>query len=134
MNILLVDDDANFLHSFRETLELMEPEAKVSLCKTYSDAIIEATNGTFDVAILDVMIPIMKHEQYDDTRFLNSMNTGIVLAKKLTTLYEQERIGALPRIYFLTARQDLSNEQLVGIEGYFKKPVRPSQIVKAIIS
>jgi two-component system copper resistance phosphate regulon response regulator CusR len=55
MRILLVEDDRNLAYLVRTGLE--EQDIRVSVAHTFDDGKIQAVLGTFDVIVLDVMLP-----------------------------------------------------------------------------
>ena len=100
--ILLAEDDANFGAVLRDYLTMNDYEVK--LCKDGSDALNTFLNNSFDICILDVMMPL---------------KDGFMLAREI-----KEKNKSIP-IIFLTAKT-LKNDMVegfkIGADDYITKP------------
>jgi len=56
MNLLLVDDDTELCQLLKEYLE--QEAMRVSVCHNGADAIETVKENTFDLMVLDVMMPV----------------------------------------------------------------------------
>lgn len=115
--ILLAEDDPNFGAVLRDYLMMNDYEVK--LCKDGSEALTVFTNGSFDICILDVMMPV---------------KDGFMLAREI-----KEKNKNIP-IIFLTAKT-LKNDMLegfkIGADDYITKPFDSEILlykIKAIIN
>jgi len=102
MRILLVEDDRNLSEIIRAGLQ--EREIRVQVAHTFDDGMLQAVLGTFDVIVLDVMLP---------------GGSGFDLARQL-----RKRSIATP-ILLLTARNAVDDrvEGLdSGADDYLSKP------------
>ena len=112
--ILLVEDDPTLGYLLREYLTMQQFD--ISLAKTAKDALKLLDEYTFDLAILDVMLP--------DT-------DGFELARNIQSLYP-----SLPFL-FLTARSlkvDVLKGFSLGAVDYLKKPIDEEELVVRIKS
>src|SRR5690606_31068694 len=112
--ILLVEDDTSLGYLLSEYLKMKGFDVHWS--KNGSDSLIAIETGSFDLAILDVMMPDMD---------------GFTLAGKIQKQYPQ-----LPFI-FLTARSlkiDVLKGFSVGAVDYLKKPIDEEELVVRINS
>ncbi|MFI5220023.1 MAG: response regulator transcription factor [Bacteroidia bacterium] len=100
--ILLAEDDANFGAVLRDYLCINDYDVK--LCKDGSEALGAFLNNSFDLCILDVMMPV---------------KDGFMLAREI-----REKNKTMP-IVFLTAKT-LKNDMLegfkIGADDYITKP------------
>lgn len=100
--ILLAEDDPNFGSVLRDYLAINDYQVK--LCKDGSEAFTAFQNGTYDLCILDVMMPV---------------KDGFTLAREI-----REKNKNIPMI-FLTAKS-MKNDMLegfkIGADDYITKP------------
>ncbi len=112
MRILLVEDDHNLADIVRSGLE--EREIRVTIARTFAEGRMQAVMGTFDVIVLDVMLP---------------GGTGFELASQL-----RKREIATP-ILMLTARNAV-DDRVAGLEAgaddYLAKPFAFRELVARI--
>ena len=109
MRILLVEDDRNLADIVSSGLE--EKDVRVTVAHTFADGKMEAVLGTFDVIVLDVMLP---------------GGTGFELCS-----YLRDREIATP-ILLLTARNSV-DDRVAGLESgaddYLAKPFAFRELV-----
>ena len=100
--VLLVEDDQNFGSILRDYLELNDYD--VVLARNGVEGIEKFSKGTFDICLLDVMMP------YKD---------GFTLAKEI------RRVNSIVPIIFLTAKSmkdDVVKGYNLGADDYLTKP------------
>lgn len=111
MNLLLVDDDIELCQLLKEYLE--QEAMHVSICHNGADAIEAIKKNTFDLMVLDVMMPVKNG---------------------FDTLSEIRRNNDLP-VIMLTAKGD-KIDRIVGLEmgadDYVPKPCDPRELVARI--
>lgn len=111
MNLLLVDDDTELCQLLKEYLE--QEAMHVSICHNGADAIEAVKKNTFDLMVLDVMMPVKNG---------------------FDTLSEIRRNNDLP-VIMLTAKGD-KIDRIVGLEmgadDYVPKPCDPRELVARI--
>jgi len=100
--ILLAEDDTNFGAVLRDYLTMNDYEVK--LCKDGNDALDTFLTNSFDICILDVMMPL---------------KDGFMVAREI-----REKNNSIP-IIFLTAKtlkQDMLEGFKIGADDYITKP------------
>jgi two-component system OmpR family response regulator len=100
--ILLAEDDTNFGAVLRDYLMMNDYDVK--LCKDGNEALNAFLNGSYDICILDVMMPL---------------KDGFMLAREI-----REKNSGVP-IIFLTAKtlkQDMLEGFKIGADDYVTKP------------
>lgn len=109
MRILLVEDDRNLAEVVRSGLE--EQEIRVKLAHTATDGTMEAVLGTYDVIVLDVMLP---------------GGSGFDLCREI------RKRGMSTPILMLTARNAV-DDRVAGLEAgaddYLPKPFAFKELV-----
>jgi two-component system alkaline phosphatase synthesis response regulator PhoP len=111
--ILVVDDEADTVELIRFTLETAGLEVDQAMDGTA--AIDKITNETFDVILLDIMMPDLSG--FDVLQQLRSQNIDT------------------PPVIFLTARknsEDKRTGQNLGASGYLTKPAKRGDLLDAI--
>jgi len=107
--ILLVEDDQNFGDVLRSYLEMHEYE--VELAKDGDEGLMRYNKGTFDLCILDVMMP---------------KKDGFTVAKEI-----REKDKDIPLI-FLTAKslkEDVLEGFKIGADDYITKPFNSEELL-----
>ena len=111
-NILVVDDDAAILESFKHVLQ--SKGYNVETAETGQEAIEKTKNQTFDLALLDIKLLDMK-----GTKLLTTMHENMPkMVKIMITGYPELRnaVEALNR----------------GADAYIIKPVKPEELLKVV--
>lgn len=114
--ILLVEDDPNLSFVIQDYLEMLD--YNVTVCKDGEEGLAEFTRNTYDLAILDVMMP---------------KKDGFSVAEDI------RKFDELTPIMFLTAKslkEDRVKGFMVGCDDYMSKPFSTEELslrIKAIL-
>ncbi|MFA6434188.1 MAG: response regulator [Elusimicrobiales bacterium] len=108
MNILIVDDDKNFIETLEDGLKLKNVEAEITVAHSAHEAI-DALSGTVpSIIILDVQLPDMHGVEF------------------MRTIKDTDRLKKVPVIFIsakYTEPADRSEAMLAGGGYFFSKPV-----------
>jgi len=111
-NILLVEDDKNLGSVLKDFMEM--EKYKITLAENGEDGFTEFSNGSFDICVLDVMLPL---------------KDGFTLAKEIRQIND-----SVP-IIFLTAKsltQDKIEGLKLGADDYITKPFSTEELMLRI--
>ena len=112
INILMVEDDTHFGYLLKENLE--SKGYSIHLCADGQEGLEAFTNNTFDICILDVMMP---------------RKDGFTLAKSI------RNINDVVPIVFLTAKtleEDKIKGFMIGADDYITKPFSVKELLLRI--
>ncbi|MDA8130439.1 MAG: response regulator [Elusimicrobia bacterium] len=108
MDILIVDDDRNFIETLRDGLKLKNVEASVRVAASAREALDALAASAPSVIILDVQLPDMHGIEF------------------LKLIRDSDRLKAVP-VVFISAKYtepaDRSEAMLAGAGAFFSKPV-----------
>lgn len=117
INILIVDDDKNFIDTLEDGLRLKSPDAGVRVAKSAREALDALAAAVPSVIILDIQLPDMHGVEF------------------LRVIRESERLKKVP-VIFISARYtepaDRSEAMLAGAGAFFSKPVDLEELWKEI--
>lgn len=118
MNILIVDDDKNFIDTLRDGLKLKNADAEINVSETARGALDALTAAVPSAIILDIQLPDMHGVEF------------------LRVIRESERLKKVP-VIFISARYtepaDRSEAMLAGAAAFFSKPVQVEELWKELI-
>jgi len=113
--VLVVDDEHHILFILEQ--ELQQHGCVVTKAETGSDALKLIDTNTYDLVILDIMMPEL---------------SGIEVAKKILS---NKKLKKKPIIVFLTADKDESDKEeclSLGIADFITKPFSPKRLAAHI--
>ncbi|MCX5793202.1 MAG: response regulator [Elusimicrobia bacterium] len=117
MNILIVDDDENFIDTLEDGLKLKNVDAEVSVAKSAREAMDILAKGVPSVIILDIQLPDMHGVEF------------------LRVIRESARLKTVP-VLFISAKYtepaDRSEAMLAGAGAFFSKPIEIDELWKEI--
>lgn len=117
INILIVDDDKNFIDTLEDGLRLKSVDAGVRVAKSAREALDALAAAVPSVIILDIQLPDMHGVEF------------------LRVIRESERLKKVP-VIFISARYtepaDRSEAMLAGAGAFFSKPVDLEELWKEI--
>jgi len=117
MNILIVDDDKNFIDTLEDGLKLKNVDAEISVAKSAREAMDILAKGVPSVIILDIQLPDMHGVEF------------------LRVIRESARLKTVP-VLFISAKYtepaDRSEAMLAGAEAFFSKPIEIEELWKEI--
>ena len=117
INILIVDDDKNFIDTLEDGLKLKSVDAGVRVAKSAREALDALAAAVPSVIILDIQLPDMHGVEF------------------LRVIRESERLKKVP-VIFISARYtepaDRSEAMLAGAGAFFSKPVDLEELWKEI--
>lgn len=117
INILIVDDDKNFIETLEDGLRLKNADAGISVAKSAREALDALAAAVPSVIILDIQLPDMHGVEF------------------LRVIRESERLKKVP-VIFISARYtepaDRSEAMLAGAGAFFSKPVDLEELWKEI--
>ncbi len=112
MNILIVEDEVRLAEALREIM--MESKYLCDVVYTGTDGLDYAINGTYDVVVLDVMLPGMDG---------------------FSVVHEMRKQGIQTPVLMLTAKDDV-NDKISGLDhgadDYMTKPFEPGELLARI--
>ncbi len=117
MNILIVDDDENFIDTLEDGLKLKNVEAGVTVAKSAREALDALSKAVPSVVILDVQLPDMHGVEF------------------LRVIRESARYKNVPVIFIsakYTEPADRSEAMLAGAGAFFSKPVDIDELWKEL--
>lgn len=115
LRILCVEDDADIREVFRLALE-MDDAFSVECCGSGTEALARCADTTFDVVLLDVMMPGLD-------------------GPATLSLLRRSKHGASTPVIFVTAkatRDELQRLRGLGAKGVISKPVDPMELPKRV--
>jgi DNA-binding response OmpR family regulator len=116
-NILIVDDDGNFIETLRDGLKLKQVEVEVAVAKSAREALDSLSKNVPDAIILDIQLPDMHGVEF------------------LRVLREAARLKNVP-VVFISAKYtepaDRSEAMLAGAGAFFSKPVDIDELWKEL--
>lgn len=117
MNILIVDDDKNFIDTLRDGLKLKNVDAEINVAESAREALNALTAAVPSAIILDIQLPDMHGVEF------------------LRVIRESERLKKVP-VIFISARYtepaDRSEAMLAGAAAFFSKPVEVEELWKEL--
>ncbi|OIO03740.1 MAG: hypothetical protein COX65_06340 [Elusimicrobia bacterium CG_4_10_14_0_2_um_filter_56_8] len=115
MNILIVDDDKNFIDTLQDGLNLKSVDAVIRVAKSAREALDALDAALPSVIILDIQLPDMHGVEF------------------LRVIRQSERLKKVP-VIFISARYtepaDRSEAMLAGAGAFFSKPVDVEELWK----
>ncbi len=108
MNMLIVDDDRNFIDTLSDGLKLKNVEAQITVVNSAREAIDVLAKTIPSIIILDVQLPDMHGVEF------------------MRTIKQTERLKNIPVIFIsakYTEPADRSEAMLAGGGSFFSKPV-----------
>ncbi|MEI7481551.1 MAG: response regulator [Elusimicrobiota bacterium] len=108
MNMLIVDDDRNFIDTLSDGLKLKNVEAQITVVNSAREAIDVLAKTIPSIIILDVQLPDMHGVEF------------------MRTIKQTERLKKIPVIFIsakYTEPADRSEAMLAGGGSFFSKPV-----------
>ena len=117
LNILIVDDDANFIETLRDGLKLKNVDAEVAVAASAREALDALAKAVPSVIILDIQLPDMHGVEF------------------LRVLRESARLKGVPVIFIsakYTEPADRSEAMLAGAGAFFSKPVDIDELWKEL--
>ncbi|MDO8805074.1 MAG: response regulator [Elusimicrobiota bacterium] len=117
MNILIVDDDKNFIETLEDGLKLKSAESEIRVAKSAREALDALAAAVPSVIILDIQLPDMHGVEF------------------LRVIRQSERLKKVP-VIFISARYtepaDRSEAMLAGAGAFFSKPVDIEELWKEL--
>ncbi|MBI4351664.1 MAG: response regulator [Elusimicrobia bacterium] len=117
INILLVDDDKNFIDTLEDGLRLKSADAGIRVAKSAREALDALAEAVPSVIILDIQLPDMHGVEF------------------LRVIRESARLKKVP-VIFISARYtepaDRSEAMLAGAGAFFSKPVDVEELWKEL--
>ncbi len=117
MNILIVDDDKNFIDTLQDGLKLKNVDAEIRVAASAREALDALAAAAPSLIILDVQLPDMHGVEF------------------LRVIRESERLKKVPVIFIsakYTEPADRSEAMLAGAGAFFSKPVDIEDLWKEI--
>jgi DNA-binding response OmpR family regulator len=115
MNILIVDDDKNFIDTLEDGLKLKNINAEISVAKSAREALDALAAAVPSIIILDIQLPDMHGVEF------------------LRVIRESARLKKVP-VVFISAKYtepaDRSEAMLAGAGAFFSKPVDIEELWK----
>jgi len=117
INMLIVDDDENFIDTLRDGIRIKDPAAEIAVARSAREAL-EALSGFVpSVIVLDVQLPDMH---------------GVELLRVLKRTPKLEKTPVVFISAKYTEPADRSEAMLAGAEAFFAKPVSVEELWKEI--
>lgn len=117
MNILIVDDDNNFIDTLEDGLRLKSVDAEIRVAKSAREALDALAAAVPSIIILDIQLPDMHGVEF------------------LRVIRESGRLKKVP-VIFISARYtepaDRSEAMLAGAGAFFSKPVDVEELWKEV--
>jgi len=117
MNILIVDDDKNFIETLEDGLKLKNVDAEVRVAGSAREALDALAAAVPSVIILDIQLPDMHGVEF------------------LRVIRQSARLKTVP-VIFISARYtepaDRSEAMLAGAGAFFSKPVQIEELWKEL--
>ena len=117
MNILIVDDDKNFIETLEDGLKLKNIDAGITVAKSAREALDALAAAVPSIIILDIQLPDMHGVEF------------------LRVIRESARLKKVP-VVFISAKYtepaDRSEAMLAGAGAFFSKPVGIDELWKEI--
>lgn len=108
MKILIVDDEMMMLAETKENVLAVSPDSEITCVDNYVDALNAVEETTYDIACLDIEMPVMN---------------GVELAKKVKLLNPDINI------IFTTGYSEYMKDAFeLHVSGYLLKPITPEKI------
>ena len=117
MNILIVDDDKNFIDTLEDGLKLKNVDAGVRVAVSAREALDALAAAVPSIIILDIQLPDMHGVEF------------------LRVIRESERLKKVPVIFIsakYTEPADRSEAMLAGAGAFFSKPVDIEELWKEL--
>ena len=117
MDILIVDDDKNFIDTLEDGLKLKNVEAGVRVAKSAREALNELSAAVPSLIILDIQLPDMHGIEF------------------LRVIRESSRLKKVPVIFIsakYTEPADRSEAMLAGAGAFFSKPIDIDELWKEL--
>ncbi len=115
MNVLIVDDDKNFIDTLEDGLKLKSVDAEIRVAKSAREALDLLAAAVPAIIILDIQLPDMHGVEF------------------LRVIRESARLKKIP-VIFISARYtepaDRSEAMLAGAGAFFSKPVDVEELWK----
>ncbi len=131
--ILLFDEEVLLANEIREGFKLKAPDIDFDCVETYTKAIDKVTSGNYDAVLIDVVIPFSKEDKKLNPKLSDNHNTGIAFKNHLLELIEKKEVAKRPKLFFFTARTNLTDADKKGVDNIILKPKRPSQIFTKVV-
>jgi len=116
-NILIVDDDKNFIETLEDGLKLKNVDAEIRVAASAREALDALAAAVPSVIILDIQLPDMHGVEF------------------LRVIRQSERLKKVP-VIFISARYtepaDRSEAMLAGAGAFFSKPVDIEELWKEL--
>ena len=117
MNILIVDDDKNFIETLEDGLKLKGADSEIRVAKSAREALDALAAAVPSAIILDIQLPDMHGVEF------------------LRVIRKSERLKKVP-VIFISARYtepaDRSEAMLAGAGAFFSKPVDIDELWKEL--
>ncbi len=116
-NILIVDDDKNFIETLQDGLNLKDLAAGITVAKSAREALDALAVAVPSIIILDIQLPDMHGVEF------------------LRVIRESPRLKKVPVIFIsakYTEPADRSEAMLAGAGAFFSKPVGIEELWKEI--
>lgn len=132
LNILFIDDE-DITSSTIRRLQIVH-QLRVTWVQSVRRALDELAKNTFDVIILDVMIPV-HHDDLPDKEIKNEygLETGILLLKRINNMKHQKQAI---KIFCSARRREISNRRGLKMgkdyHYYFHKPYNTNELYELI--
>jgi len=131
--ILLFDEEVLLANEIKEGFKLKDPNIEFDCVETYAKAISKITSESYDAVLIDVVIPFSKEDRELNPKLSDNHNTGIVFKNHLLELIEKQEVKNKPKLFYFTARTNLTEEDKKGVDNIILKPKRPSQIFSKVV-
>ena len=114
-NILILDDDELQAQHLQQIIQSNIPNCKTRICTSVQDAVVEATNETYQIMILDIML---------------QDGTGIGFAKWARTLQKYENVW----IIMVTGYDSFMLESIKDVHcyDYILKPYKDNEVLAVL--
>jgi DNA-binding response OmpR family regulator len=117
MDLLIVDDDKNFIETLKDGLKLKNVDAEVRVAASAREALDALAAAVPSLIILDIQLPDMHGVEF------------------LRVIRESEKLKKVP-VIFISARYtepaDRSEAMLAGAGAFFSKPVDIEELWKEL--
>ncbi|HAT72423.1 MAG TPA: hypothetical protein DCS63_06370 [Elusimicrobia bacterium] len=117
MNILIVDDDKNFIDTLEDGLKLKNVDAGITVAKSAREALDALAAAVPSLIVLDIQLPDMHGVEF------------------LRVIRESARLKKVP-VVFISAKYtepaDRSEAMLAGAGAFFSKPIDIDELWKEI--